>query len=138
MRKEYTNGEITVIWQSDKCIHSAICVKGLPGVFKPREQPWVKIDAASTDELRDQVSQCPSGALSYRMNAVAEVAEIHPLSMEIKVLPDGPILVEGNMTISHSNGSTEQRSSTTALCRCGASSNKPFCDGSHRTIDFRG
>jgi uncharacterized Fe-S cluster protein YjdI len=61
--KEYTNGEITILWQADKCIHSGICVKTLPKVYHPKEKPWIKPYNASTNELISQVSKCPSGAL---------------------------------------------------------------------------
>ena len=66
--KEYSNGEVSIVWQPEKCIHSAICAKGLPEVFKPRERPWITIDAASTETLVNQIKQCPSGALSYYKN----------------------------------------------------------------------
>lgn len=49
--KQYTNGEITVVWKPDVCIHSTICFKGLPDVFKPKERPWVKIEGAQTRKL---------------------------------------------------------------------------------------
>lgn len=65
---EYSNGEITVIWQPEKCTHSGICVKMLPQVYNPKERPWVKPQNATTDELKAQIDQCPSGALSYRIN----------------------------------------------------------------------
>ena len=68
VKKEYTNGELTIVWQPKLCIHSAECVKGLPEVFKPSEKPWIKIDAASTEKLASQVSQCPSGALTCYLN----------------------------------------------------------------------
>ncbi|MCL6265909.1 (4Fe-4S)-binding protein [Flagellimonas myxillae] len=68
IRKEYSNGEITVIWKPRKCTHAGICVKTLPQVYNPREKPWIKIENASTEELKSQVDQCPSGALSYAMN----------------------------------------------------------------------
>jgi uncharacterized Fe-S cluster protein YjdI len=64
--KEYSNGEITVIWQSGKCAHSGNCVRNLPNVFKPKEQPWIKIEAAPSDKIVDAVSKCPSGALSIK------------------------------------------------------------------------
>ena len=70
--KEYTNKEITVVWEAEKCIHSAICAKGLPQVFQPRDKPWVKIDAAETETIVNQVKRCPSGALSFYMNDAAE------------------------------------------------------------------
>lgn len=60
----YSNGEITVLWKPGKCIHSGICAAGLPGVFKPREKPWIDIKGAGNEEIIRQVSKCPSGALS--------------------------------------------------------------------------
>ncbi len=66
MKKEYTNGEVTVVWQADKCIHCGYCAKGLPQVFKPREKPWVQIENASSAEITAQVAKCPSGALSLK------------------------------------------------------------------------
>ena len=64
IKKEYSNGQITVIWQSCKCCHSANCVKNLPEVFKPKEQPWIKMDGASSEDIKATVLKCPSGALS--------------------------------------------------------------------------
>jgi len=64
--KEYSNGEITVVWQSGKCIHSGNCVRNLPSVFKPKESPWIKIENAGTDEIVQVVQKCPSGALSIK------------------------------------------------------------------------
>ena len=66
--KAYTNGEVTVVWKPEACIHSAICAKGLPKVFQPKERPWVKMDAATTAELVGQIKACPSGALGFYMN----------------------------------------------------------------------
>jgi uncharacterized Fe-S cluster protein YjdI len=63
--KTYSNGEVTVIWKPNLCIHSAVCVGGLPQVFQPRNRPWVVIGAATTEQVIAQVQQCPSGALSY-------------------------------------------------------------------------
>lgn len=68
VKKEYNNGEITIVWQSGKCIHSGNCVKNLPAVFRPREQPWIKFDNASTTELVATIANCPSGALSFYYN----------------------------------------------------------------------
>lgn len=69
--KEYSNGNVTVVWEAEKCTHSAICAKGLPEVFQPRDRPWVKINAANTEIIMNQVKQCPSGALSYYTNEKA-------------------------------------------------------------------
>lgn len=64
--KEYTNGEITVVWQSAKCIHSGNCVRNLPQVFQPRNSPWIKTENATSDEIVITVAKCPSGALSIK------------------------------------------------------------------------
>jgi uncharacterized Fe-S cluster protein YjdI len=61
-QRQYSNGEITVVWQPEVCIHSKLCWKGLRNVFNPQKRPWVNIDGASTEEIREQVSKCPSGA----------------------------------------------------------------------------
>jgi uncharacterized Fe-S cluster protein YjdI len=66
--KEYTNGEVTVVWQPDKCFHSINCFNGLPEVFDPDKRPWVSINGATTERIVAQVKDCPSGALSYYMN----------------------------------------------------------------------
>lgn len=66
--KEYTNGEITILWQPEKCTHSGICVKTLPQVYNPKERPWIKIENATSEELVSQVAKCPSGALSIKPN----------------------------------------------------------------------
>ncbi len=59
----YTNGEITVVWQPKKCIHSGVCVRGLQQVFDPGRRPWIDMAAADSQAITDQVSKCPSGAL---------------------------------------------------------------------------
>ncbi|HBG41658.1 MAG TPA: (4Fe-4S)-binding protein [Porphyromonadaceae bacterium] len=64
--KEYTNGEITILWKPEKCVHSGICVKTLPKVYHPQERPWIKIENATSEELIHQIALCPSGALSIK------------------------------------------------------------------------
>jgi uncharacterized Fe-S cluster protein YjdI len=64
--KEYTNGEITVIWQSAKCMHSGNCVRNLPEVFQPKEVPWIKMEHAQSDRIIETVRKCPGGALSIK------------------------------------------------------------------------
>lgn len=135
--KEYSNGEVTVVWKPDACIHSEICIKGLPGVFQPGERPWIKIDAASTEELVAQVKRCPSGALSYYMNG-EENQEAESLETKVEVLPNGPLLVYGTLRVVDKEGKEEVKNKTTAFCRCGASANKPYCDGSHVKVSFEG
>ena len=66
--KEYTNEEVTIVWQSGKCIHSANCVRNNPDVFQPKEKPWIKPEGSTTEKIIDTVKKCPSGALTYFLN----------------------------------------------------------------------
>lgn len=135
--KEYTNGEVTVVWKPKTCIHAAVCVKMLPDVYRPKEKPWITIGNATTDQLKEQVSQCPSGALSYYMNG-EENKEAESLETVVEVRENGPLLVYGTLKVTDKDGNTEKKNKTTAFCRCGASNNKPYCDGSHVKIEFKG
>lgn len=65
---EYSNGKITIVWKSGRCIHAAKCVGTLPQVYKPGERPWIQMKNASTEDLIAQIKTCPSKALSYKMN----------------------------------------------------------------------
>lgn len=62
--KRYTKGSITVVWKPGVCKHTAICFRGLPGVFDPRRRPWIDLDQATEEQIVEQVKKCPSGALS--------------------------------------------------------------------------
>lgn len=64
--KEYSNGDITIVWQAEKCTHSGVCVRTLPKVYNPKDRPWIKMENASSEELKAQVALCPSGALSIK------------------------------------------------------------------------
>ena len=68
LKKEYTNGEVTIVWQSGKCIHAAECVKNNPAVFKPKEKPWIVAENSTTEAIVETVKKCPSGALTYYLN----------------------------------------------------------------------
>lgn len=140
----YKNADITVVWKPKACIHSALCWKGLGSVFHPKESPWIKMEGASTEQIIEQVQKCPSGALSYFRNDDTPAAEkkeaateVSP-ALKVEVSPNGPYLIRSECLIVHGDGKEEIKSGTIALCRCGNSANKPYCDGAHRKIDFRG
>jgi uncharacterized Fe-S cluster protein YjdI len=143
LTKKYTNGEVTIVWKPGQCIHSAICWKhpeGLISVFNPSERPWIKPEGASTFEIIDQVKKCPSGALSYYLNEnneehIPKNEEINATTLEL--LPNGPIKVSGQFCVLDPEGQEKAKNKDTYLCRCGASKNKPFCDGTHGTINFK-
>lgn len=136
--KTYTNGEITIHWKPDSCIHSRICwhkAHGLPEVFNPAERPWIKMDGSNTERIKEQVDKCPSGALSYQLNDAPKAIVSEATTIDITT--NGPLIVKGNVILQHPNGDTKSNDGVMALCRCGASRNKPFCDGAHKTIDFQ-
>ncbi|MCX6318853.1 MAG: (4Fe-4S)-binding protein [Bacteroidetes bacterium] len=142
---KYSNGEVTVIWKPNVCIHSTLCWKGLLEVFNPQERPWIKMEGATTERIIEQVRKCPSGALSYMLNK--DLAATQPADhiigeaanmVKVEVSPDGPYLIKTECVIVHAGGKEETKTGTVALCRCGASGNKPYCDGAHRKIGFKG
>ena len=139
--KKYDNGEITIVWKPDTCIHSTLCWKGegsLPEVFNPRERPWIKPNASSTEKIIHHVNRCPSGALSYYINNQEPVAATTSAETVVEVMSKGPLLVHGNISVRDPSGNTIQKNKVTAFCRCGASSNKPYCDGTHNKTGFEG
>ncbi len=68
MHRLYENGDITVFWDSDKCMHAKVCVHQSPTVFNKDSRPWINISGATTAEIWKTVSQCPSGALTCTYN----------------------------------------------------------------------
>jgi len=139
--KKYSNKDITIVWKPSVCIHSTLCwkgEKGLKSVFNPMEKPWIKPEGATTDEIIERVNNCPSGAISFYYNQ----AEDKPIETNaesiVEAMPNGPLLVYGNIIVKDKEGHKTQKNKVTAFCRCGASSNKPYCDGTHTKIDFKG
>ena len=140
---KYTNNEVTVVWKPDTCIHSRICWTQLRDVFDPAKRPWINMEASNTEAIIEQVKKCPSGALSYYLNANGEKEENAETEtaagasiLNIEIKKNGPILITTNCIITHGDGSKETKQGTTALCRCGQSANKPYCDGTHRKVGF--
>lgn len=139
--KKYTNGEVTIVWKPTACIHSAICWKGATGlgsVFNPQQKPWITPEGATTEQIVEQVKKCPSGALSFYMNNEEPAVENTTVETIVETAPNGPLLVYGNITVKDKSGNETKKNKVTAFCRCGASNNKPYCDGSHVKIGFNG
>jgi uncharacterized Fe-S cluster protein YjdI len=134
-QRSYHTDKIVVTWNPSVCINSHNCVNGLPSVFRPKERPWIQVDAADADEVAQVVARCPSGALHFERldgGAQEEIAEEATIAPQ----PNGPLYVRGWMRIMKPDGTLLREDSRMALCRCGQSHKKPFCDGSHRTADF--
>ena len=136
--KKYSNGEVTIVWKPGLCMHSGLCFNGLGEVFKPREHPWITPEGSTTESIIDQVKKCPSGALSYYLNASTREEVNVEAETIIEPTPNGPLMVYGNVTIRDTSGNLTKKNKVTAFCRCGGSSNKPFCDGTHKKINFQG
>ena len=134
--KRYQKDELTIVWEPAKCIHSGICVKMLPEVYAPKAKPWIQQENASGEQLKEQIDTCPSWALSYALES--NDSGLEPEGLTVDIMENGPILIKGKLNISHSSGAIETKDKTTAFCRCGASENKPFCDGAHKKIEFKG
>jgi CDGSH-type Zn-finger protein/ferredoxin len=135
--REFAGQELTVVDVAGLCIGYAACHDNVPEVFFHRETPdserASKPDAADRDEVIAAIRQCPSGSLAYKLSD-----ELHAEYFdepEIFVAKDGPLHVRGGIVL---NGHETPHGDHYVLCRCGASKTKPFCDGSHDDIDFKG
>jgi CDGSH-type Zn-finger protein/uncharacterized Fe-S cluster protein YjdI len=132
----YKGSTITVSWDAAICIHAAECVRGLPKVFDTARKPWVDADAASATAIMGVIERCPSGALKYQFGNGAK-SERPAKANSITVAGDGPLHVRGEIEIVRgSDGGTVAKDTRVALCRCGQSANKPFCDRSHARTGF--
>lgn len=141
--RKYSNGEITIVWKPDQCIHSKHCWQELPEVFDPDKRPWVNPCGTSTAHIIAQIKRCPTNAISYYANEKKEEQQT-PTQTEagttipVQALVNGPLLVTGNLSVTYQNLEPDLHCGVTAFCRCGASQNRPYCDGSHEKIHFKG
>ncbi|NND35129.1 MAG: hypothetical protein HKN76_21260 [Saprospiraceae bacterium] len=137
--KTYTKENLSVIWKPGLCIHSANCVQGLPAVFDNTRRPWIDLEQGEKEAIITQVGKCPSGALSYSienekiMNNPEEKKVV-----QVTAIPNGPLQVNTTCEIQLPNGEIVLKPEKSFFCRCGNSTNKPFCDGSHKKAGFTG
>jgi len=127
--------DIEVSFDPGLCIHAAECLRRLPGVFNLQQRPWIQPGAASAERVAATVERCPSGALKYtRLDGGApESPDEQPL---IRPTRNGPVYVRGAVTLEDGEGGQLAHVLRAALCRCGRSANKPFCDNAHRAAGF--
>lgn len=136
-RKDYVGEGITVHDNRRICSHSAECLRNLESVFRLGEKPWINPDGASIESVIETVKKCPSGALSYSVDGI-EHRDLEDRTPVVIVTKDGPYHIEGGIELLGVNNWAEGASKEHyTLCRCGASNNKPFCDGSHFQIRFK-
>jgi len=132
---DYPGDEIEVRWNKRLCIHISECVDADNALFEVGRDPWCRPDAVSKAEVRDVCERCPSGALSYTDKA--GTPEQAAAENTAQVVYNGPLYVSGELEI---DGAPEDMPGVryrAALCRCGASKNKPFCDNSHIEVGFQ-
>lgn len=133
----YGDERIEVQWEPRLCIHVKNCVRRLGGVFDPERRPWIDVSAAEADEIAETVLSCPTGALHFRrLDGGRQEEPADPPT----VVParNGPLFLRGRFRIEDADGGLVREDTRLALCRCGQSANKPFCDGSHRRVGFKG
>ncbi len=157
--RQYTNGEITVFWIPSKCIHATTCFRELIEVFNPGRRPWVNMEGAPTRRISEVVNKCPTQAIVWKHNKdlteeeklgnrreareeenpetlteAEEKKRVKPAS--VRIMKDGPIVVEGSFKIIGANDETLKPALMTSFCRCGNSKSMPYCDGTHRKTGF--
>ena len=132
-KKESVRGEkATIHFETGKCVHSRNCVLSRPDVFVPNvEGEWIHPERATPEEIAALALSCPSGAITYeRFDGVAN--ESAPIVNTVRVRENGPLAFHGELLIAGNEASFRA-----TLCRCGASSSKPFCDGAHSGAGFK-
>ena len=135
--RTYATERIEVTWEPRLCVHVGECFQGLPDVFDPWSRPWVRAGAAEPDDVAEVVMRCPTGALHFRRLDGGQQEEELIGDVTLEALPDGPMQIRGKVRLVDRDGNLLREDTRLALCRCGASRRKPFCDGTHRQIGFR-
>jgi CDGSH-type Zn-finger protein len=134
-RASYAGKRITIHDNRAICAHAGFCTDGLASVFRMKHEPWIDPDAAAVEEVIATIRKCPSGALSYSIDDVETRDQERPPM--VTVTDDGPYAITGSIElvgVAFGDGASKEHYT---LCRCGASKNKPFCDGSHWQVGFK-
>jgi CDGSH-type Zn-finger protein len=138
-RRDYVGKEITIHDNRKICSHAKECVNNLPSVFKLGSKPWIDSDGSKIQDIINTVRKCPSGALSYSIDGIEYRDPKEQRDPILTVLKNGPYYITGGIDLIGENIEFGEGASKEhyTLCRCGTSENKPFCDGTHRTINFK-
>jgi len=133
-RDDYDGADLTIHDNRGICSHAGYCTAGLPAVWSFNE-PWIDADGAPADQAVEIIKLCPSGALSFSIDGQESRDRDRPPAVALG--KDGPYLVTGGVELEGATWLEGASAEHYTLCRCGASKNKPFCDGSHWYVDFR-
>lgn len=135
--QRYESQAIAVTFDPNRCIHAARCLQRLPAVFDVNKKRWIAPEEGTADDIAETVRQCPSGALAYERRD-GGAAEWPDETVTVVLQRNGPAYVRGDVELVDREGGMFKAGPRIALCRCGASENKPYCDNSHRDIGFKG
>ncbi|MDX9865840.1 MAG: CDGSH iron-sulfur domain-containing protein [Anaerolineaceae bacterium] len=133
--REYQGKGVTIQYDVKRCIHSEECIHALPKVFNQHQRPWIQPGDTPAEALVDAVLRCPTGALHFVREDGGE-AEQPPAKNRVWFTENGPLYVHGNIEIVDLEGNLLHKDTRIALCRCGESKNKPFCDNTHLETGF--
>jgi len=132
---EYPREEMGVQWDTRLCIHIGECGRAKGELFLGGRKPWCQPDLASTEEVVDVIERCPSGALTYRAKDGNHV-ETAAAENSVQVSYHGPLFLRGELAIEGAPEDVPGVRFRAALCRCGQSASKPFCDNNHANARF--
>ena len=131
---DYAGQKISIHDNRSICAHAGVCTDNLASVFRMKQEPWIDPDAASVEEIIAVIQKCPSGALSFTTeNSESSDQDVDPA---IFIAPNGPYVVSGCPDLLDTNWREGASKQQYTLCRCGTSKNKPYCDGSHWSVEF--
>jgi CDGSH-type Zn-finger protein/uncharacterized Fe-S cluster protein YjdI len=132
----YEGAQTDVHWDGRLCIHIGECGRAPNDLFVGGRQPWCKPDQVSPGEVAEVVKRCPSGALTYLRKDGGE-GEAADAENVVSVMYNGPLYVQGDLAVDGASRDMPGVHFRAALCRCGQSKNKPFCDNSHEDAGFK-
>lgn len=134
-RESYRGKGITIHDNRSICAHAGLCTETLASVFKYKSEPWIDPAGGTVEAIVQAIRKCPSGALSYALDAPKSGDPQR--SPSITVTKDGPYAVVGGVQLPGQPRAQGASAERYTLCRCGASRNKPFCDGAHWSVGFK-
>ena len=133
--QSYESDAIEVTFEPARCIHSAVCLRSLPDVFDVAQRRWIMPEKGTAEAIVDAVEHCPSGALRYHRRDGETDEQPDPV-VTVRPMRNGPLIVRGEVEVVDGEGAPLPTGPRMALCRCGGSGNKPFCDNTHRSNGF--
>lgn len=134
--KDFDGSTATVTWNSQLCIHVGECGRAKGDLFEAGRKPWCDPDTSSNENVLDVVKRCPSGSLSVVFKDDTK-AEQSAVENTITVVYGGPLILQGELDIDGAPDDAPGLKFRAALCRCGLSKNKPYCDNSHVESEFK-